>query len=113
MEQGHTDAEFVVSRKAHILTSEVAIVGNTIVRQHDPLGESRGTAGILHVTDIVAGHVLLHLVQRIVLYILSQQEQFGGIIHTSIFLHANIYHTLQEGETLTVQVSTLTGFQLR
>ena len=74
VEQRHTDTEFVVSREAHILTSEIAIVGNSVVCQHDTLGESRGTTGVLHVADIVAVHVFLHLVECLVLNILSQQQ---------------------------------------
>ena len=71
MEQGHTDAKLVVLRKSHVFAREVAVVGNTEVGQHHALGESRGATGVLHVAYIVAADLFLHLVQRIVLDVLS------------------------------------------
>ena len=40
MEKRHTDTEFVVLREAHVLTREISVVGNTVMRQHHTLGEA-------------------------------------------------------------------------
>ena len=112
VEQGHTDTEFVISRKAHILACEVTIVGDTEVCQHHTLGEASRTTGILHVADIVARHFALHLVQRLVLDVLSQEQQLGSIKHTTVLLHTDEHHVLHVGETFAVQMTTLTVLQL-
>ena len=62
VEQRYTDTEFIVLRKAHVLTSEIAIISDVIVCQHHTLGEASRTRGILHVADIVTSHILLHRV---------------------------------------------------
>ena len=112
MEQGHTDAELVILGEAHVFTCEVTIVGDTIVGQHDALGEARGTRGVLHVAHVVAADILLHLVERLVLDVLTQEQQFGGVVHTAVFLHTDVDHILQVGELLAVQVAALAGLQL-
>ena len=111
VEQRYTYAELIILRKAHVLTSEIAIIGDVIVSEHHALGESRCTAGVLHVHRIVAADVLLHLKQYLVLDILSQKQQFGRIKHTAILLHTDIYHVLQVWETFAVQMATLTILQ--
>ena len=111
MEQRHTDTELVILREAHILAREVAVVRNAVVRQHNALGESRGATGVLHVADIVARHLALHLIQRLVLNVLSQQQQLSGIIHTTIFLHTDVDNALQIREALAVQMTALAGLQ--
>ena len=71
VEQGHADAELVISREAHVLSCEKAVVGNAVVGQHDTLREACSARGVLHVADIVAADILLHLFQRLVLDVLS------------------------------------------
>ena len=113
MEQGHADAELVVLGKAHVLAREVTVVGDTVVGQHNALGEARGTRGVLHVAHVVTADVLLHLVEHTVFYVLTKKQQFGGIVHAAVFLHTDIDHILQVGELLAVQVAALAGLQLR
>ena len=98
-------------RESHVLASEIAVVGNVEVRQHHTLWESRCARGVLHVADIMATHVLLHLSKCLVFNVLSQQQQFGRIIHTAVFLHTDEHHILQIGEPLTIQSTALTGLQ--
>ena len=74
VEQRHTYAELIVLRKSHVLACKVSVVGYTVVSQHHALGESRGTTGVLHVAHVVAGHLGLHLVQLLVVHVLSQQQ---------------------------------------
>ena len=112
MEQGHTDAQLVVLGESHILAGEVTIVRDAEVGQHHTLGETRGAAGVLHVADVIATHVFLHLVQSLVFDILAQEQQLGGVVHAAIFLHADIDDVLQIGETLTVQITAFAGLQL-
>ena len=106
MEQGHADTELVILCEAHILACEEAVVGNTVVRQHHALGETRRTRGVLHVADIVARHLTLHLLQGFVLHVLSQQKQLGSVEHTAILLHTDEHHVLHIRETLAVQMTT-------
>ena len=82
MEQGYADAQLVVLCEAHVLAGEVSVVGDVEVREHYSFRESRSTTGILHVADVVAADILLHLVEFLVLNILSEQQQFGGVVHT-------------------------------
>ena len=112
VEQGHTDTKLVFRSKAHILTCEKAIISNTIVSEHDALGEARSTRGVLHVAHIVAVDVLLHLFKRLVLDILSEEQQLSRVVHAAIFLHADVNHVLQIGEAFAVQMATLAGLQL-
>ena len=83
------------------------------MRQHHSLGEARRTRCILHIAYIMAVHLTLHLVEFLVLDVLSQQQQLCGIIHTTVFLHANEHHILHIRETLTVQMATLATLQFR
>ena len=102
VEQRHTDAEFVVLGKAHVLACEVTIIADTIVRQHHTLGKSCRSAGILHVAHIVAVHLALHLLKGLIFDVLSQQQQLGRIEHTAILLHTYIYYILQVRELFAV-----------
>ena len=111
MEQRHTDAEFVILCKAHVLTRKVTVVGNTEMRQHHTLGETCRTTRVLHVADVVAGHLALHLEQCLVLHVLSQQQEFCSVEHAAIFLHTDKHHVLHVRETLTVQMAALTVLQ--
>ena len=113
VEQRHTDAQFVVLGEAHILTCKIAVVGNAVMSEHHALGETCGTTGILHIADIVAVNLTLHLQKGLVLDVLTQQQQLGRIEHTAIFLHTYIYYILQVGELLAVQVAAFAGLQLR
>ena len=113
VEQWHTHAELVVLGEAHIFSGKVSVVRNAVVRQHHTLGKTCGTAGVLHVTNIVAIHLLLHFVQRLVLHVLTKQQQLCGIVHAAILLHTYINDVLQERETLAVQVAALAGLQFR
>ena len=112
VEQGHAYTQFIILCKAHILAGKVTIVRNAVVRQHHTLGETCGTAGVLHVAHIVAAHLLLHRVQCLVIDILTQQQQLGGVIHTAILLHTYIYYVLKVRESLAVQMSALASLQL-
>ena len=109
VEQGHTDAEFVVLGESHVLAREVAVVGYAEVGQHDAFGESCGATGVLHIADIVARNVLLHGFQCLVLHVLAQEQQFGGVEHTTILLHTDVNDVLQEGESLAVQMTAFAG----
>ena len=83
------------------------------MRKHHALWEARSTTGVLHIADIVAADILLGLIELLILDILSQQQQLSRIKHTTIFLHTYIYYVLEVGEALAVEVSALTGLQLR
>ena len=71
VEQGHTYAELVILCESHILTREVTVIRNTVVRQHHTLGESCSTTGVLHIAHIMAVNILLHLVEGIIVDILT------------------------------------------
>ena len=62
--------------------------------KHHTLRETCGTAGVLHIAHIVAAYLFLHLVQCLVLYVLTQQQQLSGVVHTTILLHTDVNHIL-------------------
>ena len=112
VEQRHADTEFVILSESHVFTCEETVVRNTEVCKHNTLWKACGSTGVLHVTYIIAANLLLHLVECIVLHILSKQQQFGGVKHSAILLHSDINYVLQIWETLAVQMSALACLQL-
>ena len=113
VEQRYADTELVILCKAHVLAREVAVVGNTVVRQHHTLGEACRSTGVLHVTHIMTGHLALHLEQRLIFDILTKQQEFGCVEHTAILLHTYIYYVLQIWEAFAVQMTAFAGLQFR
>ena len=113
VEQRHTYTQLIILGESHVLAGKVSVVRYSVVSKHHTLGETCCTAGVLHVAHVVATHLFLHLVQSLVLHVLSQQQQLGCVIHTAILLHTNVNHVLQVWESLTVQVSALASLQLR
>ena len=113
MEERHTDAEFVLVGEAHRLAREETIVGNVVMREHHPFWKSRGARCILHVNHVVAIDALFHLQEMLVLNVLSEEEQFRRVIHTTIFLHADKHHVFHAGEAVAVEVSALALSQFR
>ena len=112
VEQRHAYAELIVLSKAHVLACKESVVGNVIVSKHHSLGESRCTAGVLHVHRVVTANVSLHLQQHLVFNVLSQQQQLGRVEHSAILLHTYINHVLKVWESLRVQMSALACLQL-
>ena len=107
VEERYADAQLVVLREFHVLAGDEAVVGDVVMREHDAFGEARGAGGVLHVDHVVAGHVLLHLIQHVVVDVLSQEEQFGGVEHPAIFLPADEHHVLHAWEAFALQMPAL------
>ena len=53
MEHRHLDHHAVGRGEVHAVADALAVVDDVVMREHDPLGESRSTARVLHVADVV------------------------------------------------------------
>ena len=112
VEQGHGQAHAVLFGELHALSDAVAVVGDVVVGEHDAFGKSRRAGGVLHIHHLVAIEFPAAGVELLVGAGLPEQQQFGGVVHTPMFLLPDVDDVAQIGEACAVQVAALRGAQL-
>ena len=113
MEQRNAYAKFVILRESHVLSCKPAVIRDVIVGKHHTFGESRSSAGVLHIYHVMTCDVAFCFVQFLIVNIASQKQQLGRIEHSAVFLHTYVNNVFHIGETLALQMSALAGAKFR
>ena len=107
MEQRNRQTYPVVLGKFHTLTYAITVIGNIVVSEHHAFGKPCRTRGILHVYHIVAVEAAAAGFKFFIILGLSQQEQFGSVVHTPVLLLSDVNDVFHERKTFTVHISSL------
>ena len=113
MEKRHTAAQLIFGSKLHVFSCQETVIRNIVMRQHHTFRESGCTRSILHIHNILTIDFGFCLIQDLIADILTQEQQFWRIIHTTELLLTDIYHILQFRETFALQVTALRFLQFR
>ena len=99
MEEGDGDAELICRGELHTVADGLAVVEDVVVGQHNPLGESRRTGGVLHIDNIMTVEPCSRSSIFGVTNRLCHGVQILPVIHPRISLLINGDAGAQEGET--------------
>ena len=77
--------------------------------EHDSFGETGRARSVLHVHRVVAVHFRFRFQQLVIVYVTSQKQNLGSVVHAPVFLGTDVNHVLHAGEAFALQISALAG----
>ena len=92
-----------------MLARQETVVADVVMGEHDSFGETGRARSVLHVHRVVAVHLRFRFQQLVIVYVASQKQNFGGVVHTPVFLGTDVNHVLHAGEAFALQISALAG----
>ena len=92
-----------------MLARQETVVADVVMGEHDSFGETGRARSVLHVHRVVAVHLRFCFQQLVIVYVASQKQNLGGVVHTPVFFGADVNHVLHAGETFALQISALAG----
>ena len=92
-----------------MLARQETVIADVVMGEHDSFGETGRARSVLHVHCVVAVYLRFRFQQLVIVYVASQKQNLGGVVHTPVFLGADVNHVLHAGEAFALQISALAG----
>ena len=108
----HTDTTFIFGSKFHVYAGQITVIDYVVMGEHHAFGKTGSAGGVLHIHHILTRGQVSKPDQLIIFHIISQQQNFGGVVHAAVFFLSNVHHVFQFGEPFAFEFATLSGFQL-